>query len=84
MRWASAEPLALLNPLSQDAAYLRAHPLDGILGVVAVNTRRQEGDVRVFEIGKTYQSSTGGDTATSEPRWACARREWSSGRALVA
>ena len=64
-----AEPLALLNPLSQDAAYLRAHPLDGILGVVAVNTRRQEGDVRVFEIGKTYQSSTGGDTGTSEPRW---------------
>ena len=54
MRWASGRAAGrLLNPLSQDAAYLRAHPLDGILGVVAANTRRQEGDVRVFEIGKT-------------------------------
>ena len=65
----AGEPLSLLNPLSQDAAYLRAHPLDGILGVVATNARRQQGELRVFEIGKTYEASADGDTATREPRW---------------
>jgi phenylalanyl-tRNA synthetase beta chain len=65
----AGEPLSLLNPLSQDAGYLRRHPLDGILGVVATNARRQQGEVRVFEIGKTYESSAGGDTGTCEPRW---------------
>jgi phenylalanyl-tRNA synthetase beta chain len=65
----AGEPLSLLNPLSQDAAYLRRHPLDGILGVVAVNARRQQTDVRAFEIGKTYEAAAGGDTATAEPRW---------------
>src|SRR6185436_1192769 len=65
----AGEPLSLLNPLSQDAAYLRRHPLDGILGVVATNARRQQGELRVFEIGKTYEASAGGDTGTHEPRW---------------
>ena len=65
----AGEPLSLRNPLSQDASYLRRHPLDGILGVVAINARRQQSDVRVFEIGKTYEASAGGDTGTVEPRW---------------
>jgi phenylalanyl-tRNA synthetase beta chain len=64
------EPVALLNPLSQDASLLRAHPLDGVLGVVATNRRRQQADVRVFEIGRTYARAAGGDTGTVEPRWA--------------
>jgi phenylalanyl-tRNA synthetase beta chain len=63
------EPVALLNPLSQDASVLRQHPLDGVLGVVATNVRRQQGDVRVFEIGRTYTRAPGGDTGTAEPRW---------------
>ncbi len=65
-----ADPVALLNPLSQDASVLRPHPLDGVLGVVATNVRRQQPDVRVFEIGRTYERATGGDTGTAEPRWA--------------
>jgi phenylalanyl-tRNA synthetase beta chain len=65
-----AEPVALLNPLSQDASLLRAHPLDGVLGVVATNVRRRQPDVRVFEIGRTYERAPGGDTGTAEPRWA--------------
>jgi phenylalanyl-tRNA synthetase beta chain len=64
------EPVALLNPLTQDASVLRAHPLDGVLGVVATNQRRQQADVRVFEIGRTYARAAGGDTGTVEPRWA--------------
>jgi phenylalanyl-tRNA synthetase beta chain len=64
------EPVNLLNPLSQDASVLRQHPLDGALGVVATNVRRRQPDVRVFEIGRTYQRVSGGDTGTVEPRWA--------------
>lgn len=65
-----AEPVVLLNPLSQDASLLRPHPLDGVLGVVATNVRRRQPDVRVFEIGRTYERAPGGDTGTAEPRWA--------------
>jgi len=65
-----AEPVALLNPLTQDASVLRQHPLDGVLAAVATNTRRRQADVRVFEIGRTYERATGGDTGTAELRWA--------------
>ena len=64
---APREALALLNPLSQDASLLRHHPLAGVLGAVALNVRRQQTGVRLFEIGKTYERSEAG---TAEPRWA--------------
>ena len=66
----AAGPLKLLNPLSQEASALRAHPLEGLLGVVATNLRKQQPGVRVFEIGRTYESSLTGETSTAEPRWA--------------
>ena len=65
----ASSPLKLLNPLSQDASALRAHPLEGLLGVVATNLRRQQPGVRVFEICRTYEAAPGGDTDTAEPRW---------------
>jgi phenylalanyl-tRNA synthetase beta chain len=65
-----AEPVTLLNPLTQDASHLRRHPLEGVLGAVATNVRRQQPDVRIFELGRTYARATGGDTGTVEPRWA--------------
>src|SRR2546427_3321389 len=61
--------LKLLNPLSQDASQLRAHPLEGLLGVIATNLRRQQPGMRVFEICRTYERALGGDTETTEPRW---------------
>jgi phenylalanyl-tRNA synthetase beta chain len=64
---AAGEPLALVNPLSQDAALLRHHPLVGVLGAVALNLRRQQPGVRLFEIGRTY---TRRDGEMAEPRWA--------------
>ena len=67
---AAAAPLKLLNPLSQDASALRAHPLEGLLRVVATNLRQQQSGVRVFEIARTFESSMTGDTSTAEPRWA--------------
>src|SRR5687767_2174522 len=60
------EPLELMNPLSQDASLLRQHPLEGLLGVVATNVRRQQPNVRVFEVSQTYTRAEGG---TREPRW---------------
>jgi phenylalanyl-tRNA synthetase beta chain len=65
----AAEPVKLLNPLSQDASHLRVHPLEGVLAVVATNARRQQPDVRVFEIARTYAHAPGGDTDAVEPRW---------------
>lgn len=63
---ADKPPIELVNPLAQDASVLRQHPLDGLLGVVAVNLRRQQPGVRVFEIGRTYLP---GDGEPREPRW---------------
>src|SRR5439155_333617 len=50
-----AAPVELLNPLATDASWLRVHPLEGVLGAIATNVRRQQPDVRVFEICKTYE-----------------------------
>jgi len=41
-----------------------------VLGVVATNLRRQQPNVRVFEIGRTYERADGAETGTVEPRWA--------------
>jgi phenylalanyl-tRNA synthetase beta chain len=62
------EPLRLLNPLSQDASLLRIHPLEGVLAAVSVNVRRQQPDVALFEICKTYEADAG-ETGAREPRW---------------
>jgi phenylalanyl-tRNA synthetase beta chain len=63
------EPLRLLNPLSQEASLLRIHPLEGVLAAISVNVRRQQPDVALFEICKTYESAEG-ETGAREPRWA--------------
>jgi phenylalanyl-tRNA synthetase beta chain len=62
--------LKLLNPLSQDASALRAHPLEGLLGVIATNLRRQQPGVGVFEVCRTYERDLSSDTEAAEPRWA--------------
>src|SRR5205823_2845657 len=65
----ASSALKLLNPLSQDASALRAHPLEGLLGVIGTNLRRQAPAVCVFEICRTYERDVAGDTETAEPRW---------------
>jgi phenylalanyl-tRNA synthetase beta chain len=62
-----ADPMRLLNPLSQEASLMRRHPLEGVLGAVAVNLRRQVARAGLFEIGKTYGCA--GETP-AEGRWA--------------
>jgi phenylalanyl-tRNA synthetase beta chain len=63
----AAEPMRLLNPLSQEASAMRRHPLEGILGAVASNLRRQAANASLFEIGRTYGRSNG---TVGERRWA--------------
>jgi phenylalanyl-tRNA synthetase beta chain len=59
-------PVELLNPLAQDASWLRTHPLEGVLTAVATNVRRQQPDVRIFELCKTYEHSTEHSTGKSD------------------
>ena len=79
-------PVELLNPLAQDASWLRSNPLEGVLGAVATNVRRQHPDVRIFELCKTYARAVEADkTGVSEPARASADRTGVSepARALV-
>jgi phenylalanyl-tRNA synthetase beta chain len=55
----AAPPLALRNPLSRDASLLRYNPLEGVLGVVATNLRRQLPNVRIFEITRVFEPAPG-------------------------
>src|SRR5262249_11339546 len=60
------KPVAVLNPLSRDASWLRYNPLEGVLGVVATNLRRQQPSLRVFEIARTFEPAPG---LPNEHRW---------------
>jgi len=62
-----SEPMQLLNPLGQDASLMRRHPLEGILGAAALNLRRQQPNLGLFEIGRTYGRTEG---TIREARWA--------------
>jgi phenylalanyl-tRNA synthetase beta chain len=62
----SAPPLALVNPLSRDASWLRYNPLEGVLGAIATNLRKQQPNVRLFEMTKTFEAAPG---LPNEPRW---------------
>jgi phenylalanyl-tRNA synthetase beta chain len=51
--------VALLNPLSQDEAFLRGALLPGLVRRVEHNWRLSERDVRLFEIGRTFAPGAG-------------------------
>jgi phenylalanyl-tRNA synthetase beta chain len=79
--------IPLLNPMSEDNALLRQHPLEGVLGAVATNVRRRQPNVRLFEMARVYAE---GPEETREPRWLTialtgARGDagWYSDRSLV-
>lgn len=62
----SPPPLTLRNPLSRDASRLRYNPLEGVVGVVATNLRKQQTQVRVFELTKVFEPGPG---LPREHRW---------------
>ncbi len=53
---ASGEPLALANPLSEEAGYMRTSLVPGLLNLVSYNLNRGTNDVRLFEAGEVFEA----------------------------
>src|SRR5271157_2797731 len=49
------EPLALANPLSEEAGLLRNSLVPGLLNMVGYNLNRGRSDVRLFEAGEVFE-----------------------------
>jgi phenylalanyl-tRNA synthetase beta chain len=49
------EPLAIANPQSEEAGYLRASILPGLLKMVEYNLNRGNDNVRLFEAGEVFE-----------------------------
>jgi phenylalanyl-tRNA synthetase beta chain len=52
--FSTVEPLALANPLSEEAGFMRTSLLPGLLNMVAYNLNRGNNDVRLFEAGEVF------------------------------
>ncbi|MFI5115895.1 MAG: phenylalanine--tRNA ligase subunit beta [Terriglobales bacterium] len=50
-----AEPLAIANPLSEEAGYLRTSLIPGLLNMVGYNLNRGSTNVRLFEAGEVFE-----------------------------
>jgi phenylalanyl-tRNA synthetase beta chain len=48
------EPLRLANPMTQDQEYLRTSLRGSLLSALAANVRREEGVIKLFELGRVY------------------------------
>jgi phenylalanyl-tRNA synthetase beta chain len=53
-RFADSPPVVLANPLSQDASALRSSAAPSMVHALRWNLDRDQNDVRLFELGKTY------------------------------
>jgi phenylalanyl-tRNA synthetase beta chain len=51
----STEPLALANPLSEEASYMRNSLVPGLLNMIGYNLNRGSSDVRLFEAGEVFE-----------------------------
>jgi phenylalanyl-tRNA synthetase beta chain len=51
---ASAEPVRIANPLSEEASFMRTTLVPGLLMQIAYNLNRGNTDVRLFEAGHVY------------------------------
>jgi phenylalanyl-tRNA synthetase beta chain len=49
------EPLAIANPLSEEAGYLRTSLIPGLLNMVGYNLNRGNATVRLFEAGEVFE-----------------------------
>src|SRR5262249_15459317 len=59
----SAVPvIELENPLSEEASVMRTSLVPGILNMLAYNLNRGTADVRLFEMGATFQAESSGAT----------------------
>ena len=56
---ADGDRVAIRNPLSDNFAVLRPSALPGLIDAVAHNRRREQRDVRLFEVGNRFTASGG-------------------------
>jgi phenylalanyl-tRNA synthetase beta chain len=75
-RFSTASPLALANPLSEEASVMRTSLVPSMLNMLAYNLNRGTDDVRLFEVGHVYE---GAGAQSEEPRRLCMG---ATGRAL--
>jgi len=59
-RFSDQAPVILANPLSQDASALRSSAVPSMVHALRWNLDRDQNDVRLFEMGKTYALSSSG------------------------
>ncbi len=81
---ADGDIVPIANPLSETFAVLRPTALPGLLDAVAHNRRRQQADVRLFEIGNRF-TRTRGETRALACVWAgnAVPVHWSGGSRSV-
>jgi phenylalanyl-tRNA synthetase beta chain len=58
-RFSSASVLELENPLSEEASVMRTSMAPGMLDMLAWNLNRDSENVRLFEMGRVYEMSSG-------------------------
>jgi phenylalanyl-tRNA synthetase beta chain len=54
-RFATAQPVKIANPLSEEAATMRTTLIPGMLNMLAWNLNRDTNDARLFEAGNVYE-----------------------------
>src|SRR5947209_2502283 len=62
----AADAVRVTNPLDQAEPLLRTSLLPGMLRAIATNTRHQNADVRLFELGRVFAPPPAGDSLPSE------------------
>jgi phenylalanyl-tRNA synthetase beta chain len=77
---ARGELVPIANPLSENFAVLRPSALPGLIDAVAHNRRREQRDVRLFEIGARF-SKTRGESRSVACAWtgAAVSEHWAGG-----
>jgi len=67
-RWRTQEPLVrLANPLSAELGVMRPRLLPGLVDALARNAARQQGRVRLFELGKVFRAGAAGEAPREVP-----------------
>jgi phenylalanyl-tRNA synthetase beta chain len=65
-RFTDRPPVALANPLSQEASVLRSSTLPSMLAALRWNLDRDRKDLRLYEVGKIYVAKAEGVRKTGE------------------
>ena len=80
---ARVEPIKILNPLATDQSVMRTSLIPGLLSTMRHNLSQQINDMKLFETGRVFWQTRGGDNLPDEPEMMAAlltgavrRRSW--------